>query len=183
MDPRPRLFLIDGSSQMYRAYHAMRGGGLSGPGGKTTHAVYIFVTMLRKLMQDHQPHTSPRRSICRAARSAPSSPPTTRPTARRCRRISPSRFPGCTKRARRSACPILTYERYEADDVIGTLATQGDRRRIRGGDRDRRQGLLSARARRPEGLQPEGRRHLVRRRRREGEVRRAAGRRSSTCSR
>ena len=41
MDPRPRLFLIDGSSQMYRAYHAMRGGGLSGPGGKTTHAVYI----------------------------------------------------------------------------------------------------------------------------------------------
>ena len=29
--------------------------GLTGPGGKTTHAVYIFVTMLRKLMQDHQP--------------------------------------------------------------------------------------------------------------------------------
>ena len=48
--PRPRVFLIDGSSQMYRAYHAMRGGGLTGPGGKTTHAVYIFVTMLRKLI-------------------------------------------------------------------------------------------------------------------------------------
>ena len=40
---------------MYRAYHAMRGSGLSGPGGKTTHAVYIFVTMLRKLIQDHNP--------------------------------------------------------------------------------------------------------------------------------
>ena len=50
-----RLFLIDGSSQMYRAYHAMRGSGLSGPSGKSTHAVYIFVTMLRKLIQDHQP--------------------------------------------------------------------------------------------------------------------------------
>src|SRR3982751_968696 len=50
-----RLFLIDGSSQMYRAYHAMRGSGLSGPGGRSTHAVYIFVTMLRKLMQDHDP--------------------------------------------------------------------------------------------------------------------------------
>jgi DNA polymerase I len=55
MSTPERLFLIDGSSQMYRAYHAMRGSGLSGPGGKTTHAVYIFVNMLRKLIQDHQP--------------------------------------------------------------------------------------------------------------------------------
>ena len=45
---------------------------------------------------------------------------------------------------------------------------------VRGGDRHRRQGLLPARARRHQGLQPEGRRHLVRRRRREGEVRRLA---------
>src|SRR5512132_3780130 len=49
------LFLIDGSSQMYRAYHAMRGGGLSNQEGSTTHAVYLFVTMLRKLMADHAP--------------------------------------------------------------------------------------------------------------------------------
>ena len=33
----------------------MRGSGLTGPGGKSTHAVYIFVTMLRKLIEDHQP--------------------------------------------------------------------------------------------------------------------------------
>ena len=49
----PRLFLIDGSSQMYRAYHAIRG--LTGPDGKSTNAVYGFVTMLRKLINDHQP--------------------------------------------------------------------------------------------------------------------------------
>ena len=47
---RPALFLIDGSSQMYRAYHAFRGRGLSNQDGQTTHAVYVFVTMLRKLM-------------------------------------------------------------------------------------------------------------------------------------
>jgi len=52
---RPTLFLIDGSSQMYRAYHAFRGRGLSNQEGHTTHAVYVFVTMLRKLMSDHQP--------------------------------------------------------------------------------------------------------------------------------
>jgi len=41
------LFLIDGSSQMYRAYHAFRGRGLSNQEGQSTHAVYVFVTMLR----------------------------------------------------------------------------------------------------------------------------------------
>ena len=49
----PRLFLVDGSSQMYRAYHAIRG--LSGPDGKSTNAVYGFTTMLRKLIADHKP--------------------------------------------------------------------------------------------------------------------------------
>jgi len=53
--PRATLFLIDGSSQMYRAYHAFRGRGLSNQEGHTTHAVYVFVTMLRKLIADHKP--------------------------------------------------------------------------------------------------------------------------------
>ena len=53
MPTPPRLYLIDGSSQMYRAYHAIRG--LTGPDGKSTNAVYGFVTMLRKLINDHQP--------------------------------------------------------------------------------------------------------------------------------
>ena len=46
----PTLFLIDGSSQMYRAYHAIRG--LTGPDGRSTNAVYGFATMLRKLIAD-----------------------------------------------------------------------------------------------------------------------------------
>ena len=50
--PRPRLFLIDGSSQMYRAYHAMRGGGLSNQQGSTTHAVYLFVTFATPWRQE-----------------------------------------------------------------------------------------------------------------------------------
>ena len=53
MRGRPTLFLIDGSNQMYRAYHAIRG--LTGPDGRSTNAVYGFVTMLRKLIADHQP--------------------------------------------------------------------------------------------------------------------------------
>ena len=47
------LFLIDGNSQMYRAYHAIRE--LTGPDGRSTNAVYGFVAMLRKLVADQRP--------------------------------------------------------------------------------------------------------------------------------
>ena len=38
---------------MYRAYHAIRG--LTAPDGRSTNAIYGFVTMLRKLINDHNP--------------------------------------------------------------------------------------------------------------------------------
>ena len=49
----PRLFLIDGSNQMYRAYHALPP--MTNAAGQVTHAVYGFVTMLTKLIADHKP--------------------------------------------------------------------------------------------------------------------------------
>ena len=54
------LYLIDGSSQMYRAYHApirtAEGSQvLRNAAGAPTNAVYIFVTMLRKLLNEHKP--------------------------------------------------------------------------------------------------------------------------------
>jgi DNA polymerase-1 len=119
-----RLFLIDGSSQMYRAYHAMRGSGLSGPGGKSTHAVYIFVTMLRKLMQDHQPQ------YIAASFDLPG--PTFRSemaTDYKANRTPmppdlAEQIPWVHEACEAMGVPILTYDRFEADDVIGTLATQ-----------------------------------------------------------
>ena len=120
----PRLFLIDGSSQMYRAYHAMRGAGLSGPGGKTTHAVYIFVTMLRKLIEDHHPKY--------LAASFDLAGPTFRSemaTDYKANRAPmppdlAEQIPWVHEACRALGVPILTSERYEADDVIGTLASQ-----------------------------------------------------------
>ena len=55
----PLRYLIDGSSQMYRAYHApirtAEGGLLRNAQGRPTNAVYIFVTMLRKLLNEFHP--------------------------------------------------------------------------------------------------------------------------------
>jgi DNA polymerase-1 len=124
MPTAPRLFLIDGSSQMYRAYHAMRGSGLSGPGGKSTHAVYIFVTMLRKLFQDHQPQF--------IAASFDLAGPTFRSemaTDYKANRAPmppdlAEQIPWVHEACEAMGVPILTYERFEADDVIGTLATK-----------------------------------------------------------
>jgi DNA polymerase-1 len=124
MAEAPRLFLIDGSSQMYRAYHAMRGAGLSGPGGKTTHAVYIFVTMLRKLIEDHHPKYM--------AASFDLAGPTFRSemaTDYKANRAPmppdlAEQIPWVHEACKALGVPILTFERFEADDVIGTLATQ-----------------------------------------------------------
>ena len=123
MSDRPRLFLIDGSSQMYRAYHAMRGGGFS-HGGKTTHAVYIFVNMLRKLMEDHHPQY--------IAASFDLAGPTFRDEMvsdyKANRAPMPpdlaEQIPWVHEACEAMGVPILTSKRFEADDVIGTLATK-----------------------------------------------------------
>src|ERR1700688_3456369 len=47
------LYLIDGSSYIYRAYYAIRH--LSSPSGHPTNAIYGFVQMLLKLIKDHDP--------------------------------------------------------------------------------------------------------------------------------
>ena len=47
------LYLVDGSSYIYRAYYAIRH--LSSPSGQPTNAIYGFIQMLLKLLKDHQP--------------------------------------------------------------------------------------------------------------------------------
>jgi DNA polymerase I len=118
----PRLYLIDGSSQMYRAYHAIRG--LTGPDGNSTNAVYGFVTMLRKLINDHQPQY--------IAASFDLAGPTFRDDIVTDYKANRAPMPGDLAQQIplvHEACeamgvPILTSQRYEADDVIGTLATK-----------------------------------------------------------
>ena len=119
----PRLYLIDGSSQMYRAYHAIRG--LTNPAdGKSTNAVYGFVTMLRKLINDHQPQY--------IAASFDLAGPTFRDEIVADYKANRTPMPGdlaeqiplVHEACEAMGVPILTSQRYEADDVIGTLATK-----------------------------------------------------------
>jgi DNA polymerase-1 len=119
---RPTLFLIDGSSQMYRAYHAFRGRGLSNQEGHTTHAVYVFVTMLRKLVNDHHP--------AYLAASFDLAGPTFRDRIVSDYKATRTAMPDDLQEQINwvhEACeamgvPIVTAPGYEADDVIGTIA-------------------------------------------------------------
>jgi DNA polymerase-1 len=116
------LFLIDGSSQMYRAYHAIRG--LSGPDGRSTNAVYGFSTMLRKLLADQKPEY--------IAASFDLAGPTFRDELSKDYKANRApmppdlaeQIPLVHEACEALGVPILTSERYEADDVIGTLARQ-----------------------------------------------------------
>ena len=128
MSSKATLFLIDGSSQMYRAYHAIRG--LSGPDGKSTNAVYGFVTMLRKLLTDHQPDVH--RGVVRSARAdvpRRSWSPTTRRIAPPMPADLAEQIPWVHEACEALGVPIITAEGFEADDVIGTLAAQAPCRR------------------------------------------------------
>ena len=117
---KPTLYLIDGSNQMYRAYHAIRG--LTGPDGRSTNAVYGFVTMLRKLVTDHNPQ-------CIAAAfdlSGPTFRSEMRDDYKANRAPMPSdlaeQIPFVHRACEALGVQALTFVGFEADDVIGTLS-------------------------------------------------------------
>ena len=117
---KPTLYLIDGSNQMYRAYHAIRG--LTGPDGRSTNAVYGFVTMLRKLVADHNPQ-------CIAAAfdvSGPTFRSELRDDYKANRAPMPSdlaeQIPFVHQACEALGVQVLTFSGFEADDVIGTLS-------------------------------------------------------------
>src|SRR6476661_4624149 len=128
MAAKPLVYLIDGSSQMYRAYHApvrtAEGGLLRNAQGTPTNAVYIFVNMLRKLLNEHKPQyiaasfDLPGRTFRDDLVSDYKANRTPMPDE------LAVQIPMVHAACEALGVPILTSERYEADDVIGTLAAK-----------------------------------------------------------
>jgi DNA polymerase I len=123
-DPN-RIFLIDAMSFIFRAYHAMaRQRGMSTRKGLPTAAIYVFVNMLRKLRDDFSPQY--------LAAVFDVAAPTFRDQQYKEYKANRSEMPGdlaqqipYIRRALEAyRIPILEMPGFEADDVIGTLATQ-----------------------------------------------------------
>ena len=121
---RETLLLVDGHNLVYRAFHAMPA--LSNSRGEMTNAAYGFTSMLFKALND----TTPTYAI--AAFDLPG--PTFRHErvaeykAQRVRAPDELRaqFPWAREVVIALGIPIIEVPRYEADDVIGTLAQKGE---------------------------------------------------------
>ncbi|HJT71201.1 MAG TPA: DNA polymerase I [Terriglobales bacterium] len=120
-----RIFLIDAMSFIFRAYHAMaRQRGMSTRKGLPTAAIYVFVNMLRKLRDDFSPQY--------LAAVFDVAAPTFRDQQYEQYKANRTEMPGdlaqqipYIRRALEAyRIPILEMPGYEADDVIGTLATK-----------------------------------------------------------
>jgi len=141
-----RLFLIDTMSFIFRAYHAMaRQRGMSTKTGLPTAATYVFVNMLRKLRDDFSPQylaavfdvaaptfRDQQAEAITKVRKFDLKTQTFQEIEYKGYKANRSEMPQelvqqvpYIRRALEAyRIPILELSGYEADDVIGTLATQ-----------------------------------------------------------
>ena len=120
---RPTLLLVDGSSYLYRAYHAMAQ--LTAPDGAPTGAMYGVLNMLRRLRADYvhdycavvfdaKGKNFRHEMFADYKATRPPMPDDLRPQAE-----------ALPDLVRLMGWPVLVVPQVEADDVIGTLAAQG----------------------------------------------------------
>jgi len=143
-EARERLFLIDATSFIFRAYHAMaRQRGMSTKTGLPTAAVYVFVNMLRKLRDDFSPRylaavfdvaaptfRDQQAGAITSVRKFDLKTQTFQEVEYRGYKAGRAEMPGdlaqqlpYIRRALEAyRIPIIELAGYEADDVIGTLA-------------------------------------------------------------
>jgi len=151
-DPEP-LVLVDGSSYLYRAFHAMPG--LTTSAGAPTGAVYGIILMLRRLLAEHKPRrmavvfdapggTFRDRLYSDYKANRPPMPPQLR-----------TQLEAVSEAVTAMGLKRLCVPGVEADDVIGTLATAaagaGDTVLISSGDKDLAQ-LVGSQVRMVDGM-------------------------------
>ncbi len=123
-EPKKRLLLVDASSYLFRAFHAIQE--LRSPAGEPTNAIFGVVNMLRKLRQDYP-------SDYIAAVFDPKGP-TFRdeiyPEYKANRQSMPEdlavQIEPLFETIRALGWPLVVVDGVEADDVIGTLARHAE---------------------------------------------------------
>ena len=122
---KKRLFLVDGMSQIYRAYYALPS--LSNSRGLPTNAIYGFTMMLRKLITSEKPDylgvafDGPERTFRHEAYEGYKATRTKMPDD------LTLQLPYIQRLCDALRVPVIREAGYEADDIIGTLAAQAER--------------------------------------------------------
>ncbi len=120
MPDRPRLFLIDGSSYIFRAFYAIRH--LSSSKGLPTNAIYGFIQMLLKVIKEHHPDYL----VITFDSKAPTFRSEVYKEYKANRPAMPEgltpQIPYIKRIVEGYRIATLEMEGYEADDLIGTVA-------------------------------------------------------------
>ncbi len=132
------LLLVDGSSYLYRAYHAMPN--LRNARGEPTSALYGVIAMLRRLQQDYQAEYA----VCVFDAPGKTFRDDLYPDYKGHRPAMPddlkAQIPPIHEAVAALGWPILSVPGVEADDIIGTLARLGTERGLHSvistGDKD-----------------------------------------------
>ena len=134
-----KLVLIDGHSILFRAFYGMPLG-MTAPDGTHTNAVYGFLAILHKVIEEEKPDY--------LAVAFDLAAPTFRhklyPAYKGTRQKAPEEFheqvPVMKKLLTDMEIPVLTAEGWEADDILGTLARDAEMKGVGvsliSGDRD-----------------------------------------------
>jgi DNA polymerase-1 len=128
MNPRPDLVLVDGSSYLYRAFHALPP--FSNSRGEPTGAVFGVLNMLNKFLKDYEPEriavvfdasgkTFRDELFAEYKAHRPPMPDDLR-----------SQIEPLFEAVRGMGLPILRESGVEADDVIGTLACEAAKQNL-----------------------------------------------------
>ena len=133
-----KLLLVDGSSYLYRAFHALPD--LTSASGQPTGAIYGVLTMLQKLIKAEQP------DFVAIVFDLPDK--TFRhdlfPDYKANRHATPkdliSQIQPLHTAIQHLGLPLITQSGFEADDIIGTLAKQAESQNVQSliatGDKD-----------------------------------------------
>ena len=126
--PQKKLYLVDASGYIFRAYYAIRP--LSNSKGLPTNALFGFTSMLMKLLREQKPdlvgivfdvaRKTFRNEMYPAYKANRAEPPAD---------LVPQ-FPYFRKIVKAMNLPVLELPNYEADDVIGTIAKKYEKKKI-----------------------------------------------------
>jgi len=128
--PPKKLFLVDAMAHVYRAFFAPMPQRLTGPGGIPTNIPFLFGNILKRLIKDYQPDYigivfDPPGATFRdklfekyKAQRQPM------PDEMRVQ------LPFVRRLCKAMSLPILELQGYEADDVIGAIATQAAKQNV-----------------------------------------------------
>lgn len=140
MSEKPTLLLIDGHSLAFRAFYALSSDSFRAPSGQHTNAVHGFISMFLNILEQERPS-----HICVCFDVSRESFRTLEyPEYKGTRGETPEEFIGQTEILERALALMhiktVSREGYEADDLIASLAKQGEdsghRVLIVSGDRD-----------------------------------------------